>query len=70
MDAIVLSPQFIKKLCGLDEVERKAIFSAFTSDVIFKTKREIELTPYQELLYLMLFDKIKRDSNKFSSGKQ
>jgi hypothetical protein len=45
--------------------DQKAIISAFFTDEILGIEREVKLTTYQELSYLMLRDMIKRDSRQF-----
>lgn len=69
-NSIVISQNVIRTIGKLPHEERKAIFEAFTSDEIFQTKREVELTPFQELIYAMVKDYIYRDSLKYERSQQ
>ncbi len=68
--SIVISQNVIKTIVRLPKEERKAIFGAFACDEIFQTQREVELTPYQELIYAMVKDYIQRDSIRYAKSQQ
>jgi hypothetical protein len=62
---IVLTPKTLRRMAEMQVSDQKAIISAFFTDEILGIEREVKLTTYQELSYLMLRDMIKRDSRQF-----
>jgi hypothetical protein len=62
---IVLTPKTLRRMAEMQISDQKAIISAFFTDEILGIEREVKLTTYQELSYLMLRDMIKRDSRQF-----
>ncbi|MCH4156695.1 MAG: hypothetical protein LKF31_10370 [Muribaculaceae bacterium] len=64
-DPIVLTPKTLRRMAEMQVSDQKAIISAFFTDEILGIEREVKLTTYQELSYLMLRDMIKRDSRQF-----
>lgn len=67
---IVLTPKTLRRMAEMQISDQKAIISAFFTDEILGIEREVKLTTYQELSYLMLRDMIKRDSRQFLKGKK
>ncbi|MBR1882629.1 MAG: hypothetical protein IJ808_06375 [Muribaculaceae bacterium] len=65
--AIVITPRVLKRLKNMSIDEKKTIFDTLMSDEILHCARACELTPIQELTYMMVRDAIMRDSYRYES---
>jgi hypothetical protein len=65
-DAIVISFSLINRLKNMPREECLALFDTLLCDEILKTKRNVQLTPLQELMYMMIHDYVMKDSQQYA----
>ncbi len=64
-NVIVISPRVISRMKNMSVEERRIMLDTFFSDEILGVERNVELTPIQELVYMMFKKNILSESRHF-----
>ena len=64
---IVISSRVINRMKNMSVEERKVILDTFFCDEILGVERSIELTPLQELVYMMFRNNVMNESRRYSN---
>ncbi len=67
-NAIVITPKVISRMRGMSKEEQKMLIETLLCDEILKTERPSELSPVQELVYVLMRDSIMRDSARYQKA--
>lgn len=64
---IVITPRVMGRLKNLTLEEKSLMLDTLLADDVLGTERNAELTPIQELIYLMFHDAVTRDSYRYEA---
>ncbi|MBQ4005987.1 MAG: hypothetical protein II609_04405 [Muribaculaceae bacterium] len=59
---IVISPRVLGRMKNMSDDDRRLILDTFVSDEVLHLPRRQELSPIQELIYMMFRDAVMRES--------
>ena len=64
---IVISSRVVNRMKNMSIEERKVILDTFFCDEILGVERNVELTPLQELVYMMFHNNVMNESRRYSN---
>lgn len=64
---IVISPRVVSRMKNMSVEERRVMLDTLFSDEILGVERNVELTPMQELVYMMFRTNVLNESRQFES---
>lgn len=65
---IVISPRIISRIKNMPVEERKVMLDTLFCDEILGVERSVELTPLQELIYMMFRNNVLNESKQFENS--
>lgn len=64
---IIISSRVVNRMKNMSIEERKVILDTFFCDEILGVERNVELTPLQELVYMMFRNNVMNESRRYSN---
>lgn len=65
---IVISPRIISRIKNMPVEERKIMLDTLFCEEILGVERSVELTPLQELIYMMFRNNVLNESKQFENS--
>lgn len=65
---IVISPRIISRIKNMPVEERKVMLDTLFCEEILGVERSVELTPLQELIYMMFRNNVLNESKQFENS--